>query len=99
MADKFVWAIGIENDSREVGYFTSKVKALDGIRRMFGHRSETEFDVSDLDKQKPFDGEECLVHVTHIASGRSVILVIRRHLANNAAMVFCGVVNRIETHA
>jgi hypothetical protein len=96
--DKYIWAIGVENDERECGYFTSKSQALAAIGRMFHHKEETEWDASDLDKQKPFNNEECMVFVRHIASGKSVILVVRRHLANNGAMLFCGVVKRIDTY-
>jgi hypothetical protein len=57
---------------------------------------DLEWDTSDLDHQKPFDKRECLVNVTHRLSGKSALLSIGRHLVNNAAMTYVGVIKEIN---
>lgn len=90
-----IWTIRINRIESPLCYCTSKVKALDAITTMF---NKSEWDLEEVMKARPFDGSFELLHITHLESKVSVLLVIDSHLANNGSLLYVHTKNVVDTY-
>ena len=82
---KFIWTIEVGGSCAFEGIFSSKRKALDSIETMF---FGSDWDTSDLNKQRPLDGKFAFVHIRHLNSGTNILITVSRVLINNGTQMF-----------